>query len=133
MVKGQAAFDYMMIAAFSLAMIIPVFYYAVTYSNDSIVTSQASDAVNTIAKAADNTYALGEGSLSQVQVSIPNGVVSNGVGNNTVFLRLRTTSGVSDILATTRSPVSGTLPKSPGSYFVTINNTGPTINISGAY
>lgn len=128
--KGQAAFDYMMIAAFSLAMIIPVFYYAVTYSTDSITTAQAQDAVNTIAKTADNTYALGEGSLSRTQVTIPSGVQSSSIANNTVLIRLRTTSGVSDIFALTRAPVIGSIPTTAGSYFIITNNTGPSINVS---
>lgn len=130
--KAQAAFDYMMIAAFSLAMIIPIFYYAVTYSSDSITTAQAQDAVNTIAKTADNTYALGEGSLSRIQVNIPSGVQSASVANNTVLLRVRTTSGTSDIFAVTRSPISGTLPTKTGSYFIITNNTGPFINVTKA-
>ena len=130
--KAQAAFDYMMIAAFSLVMIIPVFYYAITYSTDSITTAQAKDAVDTIAKTADNTYALGEGSLSRVQVNIPSGIQSASVGNNTILLRLRTASGVSDIFAITRSPVSGTLPTKVGNYFIITNNTGSFINVTKA-
>ncbi len=130
--KAQAAFDYMMIAAFSLAMIIPVFYYAITYSSDSIVSAQAQDAVNTIAKAADNTYSLGEGSLSQVQVNIPAGTQNTSVGSNSIVFKIRTTSGLSDVVALTRAPLSGSLPKAAGSYFIVLNNTGPFINISKA-
>ena len=130
--KAQSAFDYMMIAAFSLAMIIPVFYYAVTYSTDSITSAQAQDAVNTIAKAADNTYSLGEGSLSRVQVNIPTGVTNITIGLNRIFFRVRTTSGLSDIVAATKAPVSGALSNSSGSYFVILNNTGAYVNITKA-
>lgn len=130
--KGQSAFDYMMIAAFSLAMIIPVFYYAVTYSNDSIISAQAQDAVNTLAKAADNTYSLGEGSLSRVQVNIPSGVTNISIASNRVLFTIRTTSGFSDVVSFTKAPILGSLSNATGSYFVILNNTGPTVNITKA-
>lgn len=128
--RGQAAFDYMLIAAFSLAMIIPVFYYAVTYSYDSITTAQAQDAVNTISKAADNTYSLGVGSLSKVRVDLPQGIINDTVGPYVISFTVRTTSGVSDIVSVTKSTVSGSLPTAAGSYNIVLNNTGPFVNVS---
>ena len=127
--KGQAALDYMIIAAFSLVLIIPVFYYAVVYSSDSIAVAQTTDAVNTIAKAADNTYSLGEGSLQKVQVNVPNGVESINITSNLVVMRVTTTTGTSDVVAITKAPVNGSLTNVAGTYFIVLNNTGPFVNI----
>lgn len=130
--RGQAAFDYIMIAAFSLALVVPVFYYAITYSSESITVAQAQDAVGTIAKVADNTYSLGEGSLTRVQISMPEGVRNVTIGSNSIVFRIRTTSGDSDVVALTKAPVNGTISTSSGSKFVIMNNTGPTIAITEA-
>ena len=127
--KGQAALDYMIISAFSLVLIIPVFYYAVVYSSDSITVAQTTDAVNTLAKAADNTYSLGEGSLSKIQVNVPNGVQSVAISSNIVSMRVATTSGISDVVSVTKAPVNGSIPTKQGTYSVVLNNTGPFVSI----
>lgn len=127
--KSQAALEYLLVVGLSLAVIIPVFYYSLTHSSDSIAVSQAQNTVNTLAKAADYVYSLGEGSSSKVLISIPKNVLNTSTQNKTISIRLQTSSGISDITATTKATVSGTLPNVSGNYNIFVNMTGGIVDI----
>lgn len=127
--KSQTAIEYMFVVIFGLAVVIPVFYYSLIYSSESVVTSQAQEAVNTLAKTADYVYALGEGSSSQVLITIPQKVVNSSVQGKFIVLQLKLASTTSDIKANTKANVSGTIPIEAGSYKLFLNMTKNDVKI----
>ena len=121
--KSQVALEYLIVASIAIAIILPIFYYSFTYSSGSVSFSQAQDAVNTLAKAADYVYSLGVGSKTRVSIIIPNNVVSSSVTDKRILLKIRTSAGVSDMVAFTKANVSGSIPTSYGYYNMLVNMT----------
>ena len=127
--KSQAALEYLLLMGLALAVIIPVFYYSLTHSSDSIAVSQAQNAVSTLAKTADYVYSLGIGSSSKVLITIPENIVESSIQNKTVLLRLKISSGISDIKALTKADVTGSIPTLSGNYNMFVNMTGSQVEI----
>jgi len=109
-----------MIIGILLIITVPILYYAITESNSNIKLNQADDAVNTIARASDNVYSLGEGSKNYVWITIPSGVAATSVGDKIIQIKLNIFGGVSDIYAETKANVTGSLPSSKGTYKVLV-------------
>ena len=127
--KGQTALEYLIVASFVIAAIIPVFFYSLVYSSDSIRLSQAQDAVNSISKVADFVYSFGEGSSYTVLVTLPENIENSTVSKNVLSLKLKTSSGLSDVIAITKASLNGTLPKTSGVYKILLNMTGASVTI----
>ena len=127
--KSQTSLEYLIVASFVVAAIIPVFYYTLTYSTDSIRVSQTQDAVNSISKAADFVYSVGEGSSYKIIIALPENIENSSVSRNVISLKLRTSSGSSDIIAITKANVSGSLPIASGVHSILLNMTGSTVTI----
>ncbi|MFO8016012.1 MAG: hypothetical protein R6U32_02825 [Candidatus Woesearchaeota archaeon] len=127
--KGQASMEYLMVVGLVLVVMIPVFYYAVTESGTQVRLNQADDAVNSIAKTADSVYALGPGSRDHVRISVPAGVSGSYVNNSKVGLRLDTGE---DIMAFSRAPLTGKIPKGQGIYHVPVEMLDSGVVLIGA-
>jgi uncharacterized protein (UPF0333 family) len=105
--KGQTAFEYLVL--FSLVLIILSFltYYAqdMTERNrEEIIMSNAVIAVNKIAEAADIVYTQGKPSQITLSVYIPEKVYSIEFSNKMMIMRINVSSGSSDIFATSKAP-----------------------------
>lgn len=128
--KSQISLEYLIVASIILFLIATVFYYSLRYSSESVIFSQAQDAVNTIANTADNIYSLGTGSTQRVLVFIPQNVVNSTIKDNVISLKLKLGTGESDVFAFTKAKVYGNLTSiSSGYHYIQINNTESGVNI----
>ncbi|MBU4501735.1 MAG: class III signal peptide-containing protein [Nanoarchaeota archaeon] len=122
--RGQISLEYVMIVGAVLLVTIPLFFYAIYEANNKIRLNQADDAVNTLANAADTVYSLGPGSKKYVWVSIPNGVESQLVSENEIMLVLSIFGGNSDIHASSKAVVVGSVPTGKGTYRIAVEALG---------
>lgn len=127
--KSQTALEYLMLITLGMVIVIPVFYYSLTYSSDAIKNEQAQDAVNTLAKTADYVYSLGVGSSAKVLITIPQNVKNSSVEGKVILIKLELSSGVTDIKATTKANVTGGIPTVAGTYTMFLNMTGTMVEI----
>ena len=102
-----------MILGLIFIFIIPFFYYSIQESSLNIRINTASDAVITIAKAADSAYALGNGSLDTITVNLPSGIDSFQIINKEIVMKLKKGSITSDIIALSKVPVTCTYSTPP--------------------
>jgi uncharacterized protein (UPF0333 family) len=128
--KSQVALEYLVIASIAIALMLPIFYYSFGYSSASTSTYQAQDSINALAKAADYVYSLGVGSKTHVSIIIPNNVVSSSIANKTILLKIKASSGTSDIVAFTKANVNGTVPTTSGYHYMQLNMTEQGVQIS---
>ncbi len=97
--RAQVSVEYIILIGVLLMITIPIFYYALNTSSQTIRLNQAEDVIESIVNAADNVYALGPGTKNYVWVHIPSGVQSFSIGgtdNKEFMLKLQIFSGVSD-------------------------------------
>jgi len=125
--NGQVSLEILFTTAIGLTFVALAFFYSITSASDTIKITQASDAVDKIARAADLVYALGPGSKTTVDVLMPSGITSTEVKGKRVLIRVSISSGTNDVFALPRENVSGTLTNSSGRQRVTL-----TANYSGS-
>jgi len=128
--KSQVALEYLLVVGFGLAVVIPVFYYSIIYSSESVMTSQAQDAVNTLAKNADYVYSLGSGSSAKVTITIPQKVLNTTIQDKFILIQLKLSSGITDIKAMAKANLTGSIPNTPGTYNIFLNMTEKEVKIS---
>jgi uncharacterized protein (UPF0333 family) len=105
--KGQTAFEYLLLFSLVLAILAFLTYYAqdMTERNrEEIIMSNAVIAVNKIAEAADIVYTQGKPSQITLSVYIPEKVYSIEFSNKMMIMRINVSSGSSDIFATSKAP-----------------------------
>ena len=98
----------------AVAIIAVAFYFASSYSNDSLAISQAQDAADRLASASDYVFALGPNSKDYVFVFLPEGIESVNVSGKRILLKVRTSAGISDVFAYSKSDLIGSLPSGRG-------------------
>ncbi len=128
--KSQAAIEYLVMVGVGLLAVTVLFFYARTYSLDSLAINQARETVDAIAQAVDHVYSLGPGSTTRIQVKIPTNVINRSISNNEILFRVSTRSGVSDVWALTRANVTGTLPSGSGTFYITVTMGNQSVNLS---
>lgn len=124
MKKGQISIEYLMIIGLILLVTIPLFVYAFVEVKRSIQMNHAEDAVNTIANAADTVYSLGPGSKKYVWITTPGGVTQTLVNNTEISMKLYIFKGESDVFATTKPIVIGSIPAEKGPHRVAAESLG---------
>lgn len=105
-------------------------------------TRDARDTVQALAEAADAVYAQGEGASKAVRITIPPGAY---FGQNETYIgkpanapagapqnRINIRVGDSDVFATTRAPVAGTLPPTAGTYLLNVTSQGSYVSVGAA-
>jgi hypothetical protein len=106
--KGQVSLEYILIIGAVLIVTIPLFYYGLSRSNETIRINQAEETIKTIVGAADNIYSSGLGGKKIVSVSIPSGVVSGGVYANIFVLNLSIFGGTSEFIRISKADLVAT-------------------------
>lgn len=104
--RGQAAFEYLVMFSIVLTILLLLTYYAqdMTERNRSdIISSNAVIAVNKIAEAADIVYTQGEPSQITLSVYIPENLESIDFNNGFIIMKVRVGSGISDIFAVSKA------------------------------
>ncbi|MEK6840109.1 MAG: hypothetical protein AABX72_04140 [Nanoarchaeota archaeon] len=129
--RGQAAIEYVILVGTLMVFLIPVVYYALNESSYRVKMNQIDNAVKRVAKVADVVYALGPGAQDVVVVTIPYGVLSSGVGNYSINLKVSALGGNSDYGFKTVGNVTGSLPILPGTYRILIKHLADNVvNVS---
>jgi len=131
--KGQAAFEFMIIVVFVLAFLTPIWIYLSqiqTQTADQFALSYAKNAVTQIAGKADLVYSQRMDARVKLEIYIPRGVQEVNISGNEINMRVLSSSGVADVFATSIAPMQGTLPSEEGLYSVMIKAEGSYVNIT---
>ena len=126
--KAQASFDMLLTFMIGISIILVTILYvnsAQTEYSISYRVTAAQNTVNKIAEAADTIFLQGNQSKIVLTLYFPEGISDTDVGDsvdNIVMLKMRTSSGVTDIYQTTKEPVDGNLPTSSGIYKISVEN-----------
>jgi len=118
--KGQVAVEYLMIAGFLLVVIGIAFFYSFSTLNQSTSDSKAVNAVNKIAAAVDQVYAMGPGSKITLTIDLPDNIDSQLVLNNSVGYKANVNGNLVDYYADTKAKLYGALPISGGVNSITL-------------
>ena len=122
MKRGQASLEYVILVGLILLISISFFYYASLKTSETINYSQAEDTINTLAKAADEVYAIGPGTKKFVWVNIPGGTVSSSIANSEISLVISLYGNTSDYVAITRAPIVGSISIDKGTHYIPIEH-----------
>jgi len=131
--RAQTAFEYMVIAIVILGFLTPVWLYvtqAQTETSEHLSLTYAKNAVKKIVENADLVYSQRLGAKVKIGVYIPMGVESVNITGRSVIMRVRTSSGVSDIFETSMADLNGSLPATSGFHWVLIEAKGDYVQIS---
>ena len=118
--RGQTAFEYLAMFSMILVILSVLVYYAqdMTEGNrDEIIISNAIIAVNKISEAANIVYTQGTTSQITLTVYVPENLQSIQIGNQTpsdfpnkmIIMKVRIRDGTSDIFATSKAPLQGSI------------------------
>jgi len=116
--RGQAAFEYLMLFAIALSILTILIFYSqqITERNrEDIRITNAIIAVNKIAEASNIVYTQGKPSQITLSVYIPERVHSIQFISNMIIMKINISSGSSDIFATSKAPLQGSVSTSSGS------------------
>ena len=117
---GQVATEYLILIGILLTALGIMAGYALTTYYETMRIHQATNAVETLASAADQVYALGQGNSTTVPISLPAGITESHVVGNEIYVVLEAFGTTGDIVAETKGPVSGTLPTAEGTYRISV-------------
>ncbi len=118
--RAQVALEYIVVAGIVLVFVGIIFFYSTSTVTNSINDSKAITAVNKIASAINQVYALGPGSRISVDVEMPPDVISYSLQNNLVRLVILSGDRNVTYYADTKANVSGALPITEGVQTLTL-------------
>ena len=118
--KAQAAVEYLLLIGFLLVMVIPLFLYASQSTSRNVKVTQADDAIRSLATAAREVYALGEGAKKAVWVTIPGSVQSISLSNKEITMTFLLEGTSTEVHYPIPGPMSGTVPTTRGTYHLTV-------------
>jgi len=130
--RGQTAFEYLVIVIIILGFLVPVWLYMTQVQNESadqLSLTYAKNAVKKIAESADLVYSQRLGAKVKVGIYIPRGVENINITGKTVIMRIYSLSGTSDVFETSIADLNGTLSTSPGFRWVLIEAMGDYVQI----
>jgi hypothetical protein len=118
--KAQSGVEYIIIVAFLLAVITPIFLFAMDSSTTSVRTSRSREAVEKVAIAADNICSMGGGKTT-ANVYIPYGVEYYAVEEKTIKLGIIIGDTTGEVFARTMCNVTGDMPMDEGYAMVPVS------------
>ena len=121
--KGQIAFEYMLMVLIALAFMMPVWAYITSVkveTTDHLALSYAKNAVDKIASTADLIYSQGAPAKVKVNIYIPDGTVGYNITNKTISLEVIYMGYPTPVYAESRAILNGTLPTVSGNYCIQI-------------
>ncbi|MDO8339219.1 MAG: hypothetical protein Q7T16_01030 [Candidatus Burarchaeum sp.] len=128
--RGQSAFEYVVIVSIALLILFPIWVHVNNAVNDNRMELQRAYALNAVSRlksAADAVYVQGEPAKFTVIVSFPPGVDSVTISNHEISIRMGNAAGTADAIATTLGPVSGTIFTGPGAHRITVMMNGTKV------
>ncbi|MEA2036067.1 MAG: hypothetical protein U9O94_01055 [Nanoarchaeota archaeon] len=118
--KAQVAMEYLIVMGIVFMATVPFVYYAMRESNVNIQMNQADDVVKTLSRAADTVYSIGPGTTKYVSVSVPSGIQTYSLDNQSVSIQVYVFGGLSDIFADTKAELVGDIPITEGLHRVMV-------------
>ncbi len=131
--KGQGAFEFMIIVVFVLAFLTPIWIYLSqiqAQTADQFALAYAKNAVTQIAKKADLVYSQRMDAQVRIEIYVPAGVQEVNISGNEINMRVLSSSGTADVFATSIAQMQGSLPREEGLYIVLIKAEGDYANIT---
>lgn len=129
--EGQSSLEYILLVGILLVLLIPLFYYATNKTSESIKVSQATDVVESLAKAADEVYVLGAGTKRFVWINVPGGVESASISSSEITLTIHVFGDTSDVVAATNAPLAGEIPIEKGTYKIPVEHLASGVVLIG--
>lgn len=123
MLKSQISVEYMMVMGFAALMTLPLLLIYYTYSSessDSVATSQALQIARKIVDASESVYFLGKPSQTTLKLNFPDRIDSINLLNREVVIKVKTKSGITDVVQVSSVNMSGSLPTSQGIHIITV-------------
>ena len=130
--RGQAATEYLVLAGFALAFILPLAFLFLSASGSELgktSISQARIATSAIADEAGEVYLQGNNSKKTILVNYPEGIVNGTVEGGLVVLLIDADMRRQDIVASTFANITGNLSGKRKAGLQRIN----LVNIGGNY
>lgn len=121
--KSQVSVEYMLIMGFAALMTIPLLLIYYTYTSDSgdtVAAGQALQIARAIVDSSESVYYLGKPSQTTLKLNFPNNIQSTNLSGREVLFRIKTQSGVTDILQVSSVNISGALPITQGIHTITV-------------
>ncbi|MBI2659510.1 hypothetical protein HYX05_05425 [Candidatus Woesearchaeota archaeon] len=121
--KSQVSVEYMLIMGFATLMTVPllIIYYTYTSdSGDSVATSQAMQIARKIVDSSESVYYLGKPSQTTLKLNFPDNIYSTNMSSREVVFKIKTRSGITDIVQVSSVNISGSLPITQGIHIVTV-------------
>lgn len=132
--RGQTAFEYLMMFSIVLTILAILTYYAkdmTERNSEDIISSNAVIAVNKIADAADIVYTQGAPSQITLSVYVPENLQVVDFSDNIIDMKVRVGSGITDVIATSKANFTTDSFISPNSGTRRIRIS--TVNVGGEY
>ena len=121
--KSQVSVEYMLVMGFAALMTVPLLLIYYTYSadsTDSVAVSQSMQIARKIVDSSESVYYLGKPSQTTLKVNFPDRIQSTNLSNKEVLFKIKTQSGVTDVVQIAAVNMSGTLPTTQGIHVLTI-------------
>lgn len=126
MQKGQSTFDYLILTAVILVVIVPLLFFSTGKLDQNRIAS-LQDALGALKDGITQINNLGFGTSSVIIVQIPKGVVDQSVGTGNSWCELHTLCyriGNTDLHIQVPADMSGVLPLNEGFHYVQLFNNG---------
>lgn len=128
--KAQVAVEYLILVAFLLVVVGFMFSYALTnyQLNSDVATMKA--AVDSLASAADQVYALGPGNIIYIEITLSATVQSYSLSNKTVSYFAVISGQSAEFYSQTKADLSGSLPTTSGRRIIKVEALSNTVSFS---
>lgn len=121
--KSQISMEYMLIIGFATLMTIPLLIIYYTYysdSSDSVAAGQALQIARKVVDASESVYYLGKPSQTILKLNFPDKIYSTNLSSREVVFKIKTQSGIADIVQVSSVNISGSLPTTQGMHTITV-------------
>lgn len=133
MKSAQVSVEYMLIMGFAALMTIPlllIYYSYSSESSDSVATSQALQIARKIVDSSESVYYLGKPSQTTLKLNFPERISSINLSSREVVFKIKTKSGITDIVQVSSVNMSGTLPTTQGIHIITVKAEGGYVQLT---
>jgi hypothetical protein len=132
--KAQAAFEYLMIISIALIILmglVSISYQWTIQSKQSLGISTAENSVGKIVEAADLVYAQGPPAKTRILIQVPERIDSVSMEGSALTFTLRAgVNATTDITASSKAPLVGSIPAEKGTYWIVVQAVGGQVNVT---
>ncbi|MFH1722549.1 MAG: hypothetical protein ABH950_08110 [Candidatus Altiarchaeota archaeon] len=120
-IRGQSSLEYLYWTVPLLLIVSVMYLNTMSDSVQTISFNKGSDAVESLAKAADTVHSMGPGSMITTWISHPEGIVDQRISGHTINYKMKMPGGaITDIMSPTKGTITGYVPRTSRSYDVPV-------------